>query len=329
MGRRKGKITDSCIKEGVKIGKLLLVENTTPSKIQTQDLWSCLCDCGKSVEISRRNLLHYNTKSCGCLRMDVVTKHGMYQDTTYRSWQSLLDRCRNQNRRSYKNYGGRGITVCDRWNPEKGGSFENFLEDMGEKPNKKFSIERINVNGNYEPNNCCWASAKVQSYNKTNTVIIEYKGRKYNVGEFSKLTGLTKKQITTRLSKGMSCDEIVNSHFGEALSYQGSDQYKVINHKGVNFNVHTSGKIDILNSTFKVSYEKPRGVKTLVVVNQSGERLFRVRVSILIAIAFIKEDIAENRKYRVWYKTLDRYNVTAYTIEVISSSLYVYRSRYE
>lgn len=131
----------------------------------------CKCDCGNIVPIYKYNLRDGISKSCGCLRNEIVTKHGHNTDKkgkspTYSSWDGIIQRCNNPNCKAYKHYGGRGITVCERWN-----KFENFLADMGENPSKGYSIDRIDVNGNYEPSNCRWATAKEQSRNKRATVI--------------------------------------------------------------------------------------------------------------------------------------------------------------
>lgn len=137
---------------------------------QTRKLrWLCQCDCGKTKLVFGNNLRRGNTKSCGCLQKEITvdrsTKHGHTNKTavsgTYHSWREMKSRCYNPKRKFYKHYGGRGITVCDRWLE----SFDNFLADMGERPNGK-SIDRIDTNGNYEPNNCRWATQTQQIHNR-------------------------------------------------------------------------------------------------------------------------------------------------------------------
>lgn len=134
----------------------------------------CRCDCGKEKVISQSNLRTGRTRSCGCLVSEnarlntgAPVKHEQCWSPTYSSWAGMKDRCTNQNHKSYNNYGGRGITVCERWM-----DFRNFLEDMGERPDG-MSIDRIDVNGAYEPGNCRWATAQQQSLNKRNSISLE------------------------------------------------------------------------------------------------------------------------------------------------------------
>lgn len=129
-------------------------------------IWLCHCACGNFKRVRGDSLWTGKTKSCSCLQIDIVTRHGQARRTmgwssTYRSWQAMKRRCLNPKVRGYKNYGGRGITICERWLE----SFENFLADMGPRP-PGMSLDRIDPNGNYEPGNCRWATAKEQSLNK-------------------------------------------------------------------------------------------------------------------------------------------------------------------
>lgn len=129
----------------------------------------CVCDCGQQTVVRSDKLKSGHTKSCGCLQRERVrdalskTKtHGMTNSGEYYIWCGMKSRCFNENNKSYKYYGGRGITVCDRWRD----SFENFYEDMGPRPSSIHQIDRINNDGNYEPGNCKWRTPSENCLNR-------------------------------------------------------------------------------------------------------------------------------------------------------------------
>ena len=126
--------------------------------------WICRCDCGVTVSPHACDVKRGHTKSCGCAnqesRIASNTKHGYNRTPTYVAWSNMWARCTNPKRRDYKNYGGRGIVVCQRWE-----RFEHFLADMGEKPGS-LSLDRINNDEGYSPNNCRWATASEQRKNQ-------------------------------------------------------------------------------------------------------------------------------------------------------------------
>ena len=147
--------------ESRRFGKLSVVEKT--ENMGTRTAWICICDCGNKKKVRTNDLLRGKTKSCGC---EERKTHGNRRvgntSPEYNSWVAMKSRCFDSNSVHYNRYGGRGITVCERWM-----SFENFLSDMGEKPTNNHSIERINNDGNYEPSNCKWASKIEQSRNRS------------------------------------------------------------------------------------------------------------------------------------------------------------------
>lgn len=152
--RRKSKI-----KIGDKFGRLEVLKNLGIIKRNT--CFKCRCDCGTIKNIAGYNLHSGHTKSCGCLDQEQKTKHGMSRTPEYQTWYAMIHRCTNSKDVAYKNYGGRGITVCPEWSY----SFENFFKDMGEKP-KSLTLERKNNELGYFKENCKWATYTEQMRNR-------------------------------------------------------------------------------------------------------------------------------------------------------------------
>ncbi len=154
---------------GKRFGRLVVVGEAGRSPHGGNMIWRCHCDCGNSTDVLSTSLRLGDTQSCGCLQSDLasarMTKHGHAQhgtSRTYNSWASMVQRCTNPNYYQYKNYAGRGITVCAEW----ADNFQQFLSDMGERP-PGTSLDRFpNNDGNYEPGNCRWATPKEQSNNR-------------------------------------------------------------------------------------------------------------------------------------------------------------------
>ena len=173
--------------------------------------WYCRCSCGKEKIIIGNDLKNGHTKSCGCLFLEGNhKKHGYKGSKIYAAWQHMKQRCINPNDNEYSNYGGRGITFCKRWM-----KFENFLNDMGESPTDKHSIDRIDNNGNYCTKNCRWATPKQQTRNKRNNHRITYKGTTKSVVEWSENAAIHYNTLIKRLYRGWSVEKTLTTSVKE------------------------------------------------------------------------------------------------------------------
>lgn len=188
---------------GQRFGRLTVIERagSTPGGVSK---WKCICDCGNIVIASCGNLKNGHTKSCGCLVKEKAKEthqtHGLRKTTLYSVWRGMLARCYDTNDRYYKNYGLRGIVVCEEWRND----FKAFYDwAMAHGYKEGLSIDRKDTNGNYEPDNCRFVTMKVQQNNRTNNRLVTYGGRTKTVAEWADETGIPVKTLYNRLSKGM------------------------------------------------------------------------------------------------------------------------------
>ena len=197
---------------GTRFGLLTIISQAETRKTSngTARYYLCKCDCGAMKTISSCSLRAGLSKSCGCLRKQLAsirgTRHGDSKGggswtPEYRAWHALRGRCNNPKNPKYKDYGGRGITVCERWDV-----FANFLADMGRKPSAIHSIDRIDVNGNYEPGNCRWATRKEQANNCRSNHEITFQGRTKNLTQWSEETGLPYLTLLMRIRRGWTAE---------------------------------------------------------------------------------------------------------------------------
>jgi len=181
--------------------------------------WWVKCKCGIIKTVTSGRLIDGCTRSCGCFNSKASSKrrlkHGKSSNLLYVTWQNMISRCYNKEAKNYPNYGKRGIKVCFRWkHPIRG--FKRFLKDMGSKPTPKHSLDRINNNGNYEPNNCRWATSKQQCNNTRWNKIIKWKNKSYTLARL--IRKLNKKgwslkywEVHRRLQKGLTITDAIKT----------------------------------------------------------------------------------------------------------------------
>ena len=175
----------------------------------------CLCNCGNITSVDRSNLLRGGVKSCGCYKKDYIkatkSTHGEAHSRLYNVWSSMKNRCYNRNEPEYKNYGGRGIVMCDEWLNDYL-SFKKWAEETGydkDAPKGQCTIDRIDVNGNYEPSNCRWITMEEQLKNTSKTLKIEYNGKIYSLSDLAKELDVKYTTLHHRLKySNLSVDEI-------------------------------------------------------------------------------------------------------------------------
>lgn len=213
---------------GSRFGRLVVLTDNDSGKHRK---CLCRCDCGKQVPVGSYGLTTGNSKSCGCLKRELQSKRARkHGDVTwvgkklivtpeYKSWQGMLSRCRNENNVDYRNYGGRGITVFVDWVT----SYEKFLAYVGRRPGPRYSIDRINVNGNYEPGNVRWATQKQQAQNRRNTLCIDIDGVSVPLAVAAEKSGVKYATAARRLLSGRPVAEVL---CGEKLKPQCSRLYQ-------------------------------------------------------------------------------------------------------
>lgn len=217
----KGKYEDLT---GRRYGRLVVVSRAENGGSRNQVRWNCLCDCGNYHNASTQSLSSGHTKSCGCLNREIVTKHGESRDNNklYKTWGHVKERCKNPNYPSYECYGGRGIKVCDEWDKSYV-AFRDWAFANGYK--EGLSIDRIDVNGNYEPSNCRWITLAEQQRNKRTTRYITYMGETKSVPEWCDIYNLDQGNVRRRLLNGWNPEECL---FGRKGNEHGRQQQFVL-----------------------------------------------------------------------------------------------------
>jgi hypothetical protein len=198
IGQKFGRLTVLCFHSRQGLGK------------RRSLLWKCRCHCGSYCVVPGRSLRSGHTLSCGCLQAEAskeaVTKHGMTGTAEHKAWLAMKQRCVNSNDAGFHNYGGRGLSVCERWN-----DFSAFLADMGPRPTHAHSLERIDNNQGYGPDNCMWANKKTQCNNQRRSVRITFNGVTQTLMQWSEATGINYGTLRKRRRHGWTAERMLTT----------------------------------------------------------------------------------------------------------------------
>lgn len=197
---------------GQKFGRLTALYATGERK-NKKAVWMCQCDCGNQCKVIGTQLTFGATKSCGC----ITKKHGMFGSRIYNVWHTMKERCYVKSQTSYPNYGGRGIRVCDEWQefiPFMEWAYANGYDENA--PRGQCTLDRINPNGNYEPNNCRWVNTSVQANNRNTNVLIEYNGKSDTLSNHARNAGIKPTLAEGRMLNGKTVEDIFkNGRLGD------------------------------------------------------------------------------------------------------------------
>lgn len=191
---------------GLKFGRWTVERIADRYGRQKVKAWFCLCECGVSKVVTETSLLTGFSKSCGCYKKDAarrqMTTHGMRNSPEFTAWDHMIARCTNTLNPHYHNYGGRGISVCETWRT----SFVAFLTDMGHRPTPGHSLDRIDNDGNYNKDNCRWATYRQQQNNKRTNHILTCDGVSLSMTEWAEKAGMPRSTLARRISSGWPVD---------------------------------------------------------------------------------------------------------------------------
>lgn len=202
---------------GQRFGRLVVVKRLENDK-DNRAVWQCICDCGNVINVSGKHLRSGNTTSCGCklhnTLVDRNTTHGHSRERLYTIWTAIKDRCLNPNNKDYESYGGRGISICQDW-VNNYSAFRNWAYSNGydeKAPVKACTIDRIDVNENYCPENCRWVDHNVQCNNRRTNVLLTYNGETHTIKEWANIIGIGYRTLRDRISKlGWTVEKALNT----------------------------------------------------------------------------------------------------------------------
>ncbi len=189
--------------------KVILVKENPSNRARSYQV--CKCDCGKTKAVRLDHLKAGKISSCGCFRHDVLFKHGLRDTSEYHTWNGMLQRCDNPKNPAYRHYGGRGITVCERWR-----NFLDFLADVGKKPSPDHELDRIDNSGNYELRNTYWATRKEQMNNTRRNHLMTLDGVTKTLTEWAEFKGMKRRTLCARLDRGWSDEDALRIPVGTA-----------------------------------------------------------------------------------------------------------------
>lgn len=196
---------------GKKFEKLTVMEKFgvhTSKGGSTCIIWKCECECGNTTYATTTNLTQGHVKSCGCWKIESQLTHGMTGTRLYRIWNDMRTRCYNKSHKSYKDYGGRGITVCDEWKEDS----NKFIEwSLRNGYAESLSLDRKDTNGNYEPSNCRWSTRKEQANNTRRNVFLEYNGKRQTITQWAEELGINNRTLQNRIKRGWSIERALET----------------------------------------------------------------------------------------------------------------------
>lgn len=205
---------------GKRFGRLVVLSEAM-GRQHNKICWECVCECGNTSTVLGESLRRGKTTSCGCFKIENQTTHGKHCHELYLTWYGMIQRCDNDTHISYDNYGGRGVTVCERWY-----SFDNFISDMGERP-MGFTLDRIDNDIGYSPSNCKWSNRIDQANNRRDNQIITYNGETLSHSQWSQRLFNDMYTVRQRLHLGWSIEDTLTIPKGSKHS-----KYKHITYNG-------------------------------------------------------------------------------------------------
>jgi hypothetical protein len=205
---------------GQRFGKLLAVGKSANT---SRTCFTVICDCGTVKEVQARHLRSGAIVSCGCHRRSLATSHGMNGTRPYNIWRGMLDRCRNPSRKEFKNYGGKGITVCQRWL-----EFSSFWEDMEIGYSDDLTLDRIKNDRGYEPGNCRWATKTEQARNTSRNRLVNLDSRQVCISEAAEIVGVNRFALRARAEKGESGERLFAKRIASGRKKSGESARPIL-----------------------------------------------------------------------------------------------------